>query len=44
MKNTQVPITTPSVIKSVTYSADDSDLILFETVGGGSIPLAKLIR
>ena len=40
-ENTQVPITTPSVIKSVTYSADDSDLIL-ETVGGGSIPLSKV--
>ena len=40
-ENTQIPITTPSVIKSVTYSPEESDLIL-ETVGGGSIRLSKV--
>tara|TARA_Y100001978_G_C23645249_1_gene410407 strand:+ start:336 stop:1034 length:699 start_codon:yes stop_codon:yes gene_type:complete len=40
-ENVQIPITTPSVIKSVTYSAEDSDLIL-ETVGGGSVRLSKV--
>ena len=40
-ENVQIPITTPSIIKSVTYSPEDSDLIL-ETVGGGSIRLSKV--
>ena len=40
---TQVPISTPDTVKSVTFSAEANDLIL-EVSSGGSIPFTQVKR
>ncbi|MEY2777204.1 MAG: Basal-body rod modification protein FlgD [Pseudomonadota bacterium] len=39
--NTTIPIATPDVVKSVSYSADSDDLIL-ETVNGGTVNFSQV--
>jgi hypothetical protein len=38
---TQVPIATPDVVKSVSYSAEANDLVL-ETISGGTVNLSQV--
>ena len=42
-KVTQMPISTPNTVKSVTYSAAADDLII-EVEGGGTVPLSQVTR